>query len=91
MSVVTPTWNRANFALIDQGDARQGTVSVFFDYDLGNWTFGFRLEHDECWFDFVIQGGPFQISTIYWRVPMVANETAADAPSQHGGSRERHR
>lgn len=68
-----PTWHHANFALIDQGDAREGTMSVFLDYDIGNWTFGLRFEHDLCWYDIVVQVGPVHLSFCYWRVNMMAS------------------
>lgn len=61
------TWNRASVTLLDRDD-RAGTVSLFFDYDLGRWTFGPRLEVDQCWVDFVIEVGPLSISLVYWRI-----------------------
>lgn len=60
------TWHRASVALRDD-NSRNGTVSVFFDYDLRNWVFGCRFEHDPCWYDLVFEIGPFRVSFTYWR------------------------
>lgn len=65
---MTPTWHSAAGALVDRdGDPRQGTMSVFWNYDLGNWTFGLAFEHDPCWYDLRIQAGPLNVSFCYWR------------------------
>lgn len=60
------TWHEASIALKDD-NSRNGTVSVFFDYDLGNWVFGWRLGRDPSWYDLVIEIGPFRLSFTYWR------------------------
>lgn len=60
------TWHKASGAILDR-DAREGTVSVFWDYDLGRWSFGFRFEHDDSWYDFHIDLGPANLSFCYWR------------------------
>lgn len=62
------TWHRVSTTLLDSGNDREGTLSVFFDYDLGSWTFGFRFEHDPSWFDLVIECGPIRLSFTYWRL-----------------------
>jgi len=64
------TWYHAQWPLLDVGDAqRDGSVSVFLDYNLGSWTFGVRFEPDPCWYDINLDLGPFSLSAIYWRKP----------------------
>lgn len=62
-----PTWKRASATLLDRRNAREGTISIFVDYDLLRWTFGLRGEHDTSWYDFVIEFGPVSLSATYWR------------------------
>jgi hypothetical protein len=59
-------WYRASGALLDN-DPREGTVSVFYDYDLRAWTFGVRFEVDECWYGISFEFGPIRLSLNYWR------------------------
>lgn len=61
------TWHRISATLFDR-DQRPGTITIFFDYDLGNWVFGWRLDQDPCWYDLSIEIGPFRLSFNYWRV-----------------------
>jgi hypothetical protein len=60
-------WHLAEFTLVDRGHDREGTASVYLKYDLACWTFGFRFEHDPCWYDFHIDLGPIELSICYWR------------------------
>ena len=61
-----PSWHRVSITLLDR-DPREGTISVFFDYNLGNWIIGPRVEVDPCWLDLNIDFGPIAISFVYWR------------------------
>lgn len=60
-------WHRAAGSLFDRGDAREGTLSVFWDYNLMNWFFGFSFDIDDCWYDLNIGAGPVGLSFTYWR------------------------
>jgi hypothetical protein len=64
--VSEPNWHHANIAILDR-ESREGTVSVFLDYDLARWTFGVRFEHDPCWYGIVIEAGPVSLTFDYWR------------------------
>lgn len=60
------TWHRYNNTVFGKShDA--GTVTMFFDYDLLNWTFGLRGERDDCWLSLHFQLGPFAVELCYWR------------------------
>ena len=61
------TWHRASGAFLD-ADSRAETIGLFWNYDLGSWSFGFRFEHDPMWYDFMLDLGPLSLSAIYWRV-----------------------
>jgi hypothetical protein len=61
------TWHRYNDTILGQS-YKPGTASVFLDYDLANWTFGLRGEHDGCWFSIHFQFGPVALELIYWRI-----------------------
>ena len=62
-----PRWHRAAGAIFDRGDSREETLSVFYDYNLLNWFFGFSFERDECWYDFHVGVGPIGVSFTFWR------------------------
>lgn len=66
------SWHRISTALVDR-ESREGSVSVFFDYDLGRWSFGLRFEHDPSWFDLNFDLGPISFSICYWRHYVAAN------------------
>lgn len=59
------TWYRISTGL--NTDAKPGTVSLFFDYNLCNWTFGSSIEPDPCWISLHIVLGPIDLSLTYWR------------------------
>lgn len=61
-----PTWHRVSTRIFGESHA-PGTASLFFDYDLGRWSFGFRFEHDKMWFDYYLDLGPISFSFCYWR------------------------
>lgn len=61
------TWYRASGRMLDTGDAKPKSFSVFYDYDLGNWTFGLRSDPDSAWYDLTIQVGPLSVCLMYWR------------------------
>jgi hypothetical protein len=65
-----PTWYRASFALHDSHERAAGDLSVFFDYDLRCWTFGFRVDNDPSWLDLVIEVGPLRLSLMRWKTPV---------------------
>lgn len=60
------SWHRVSTTLLGH---RQdpGCMTVFFDYDLTDWTFGARFECDDCWFDLHVCLGPIRVSFCYWR------------------------
>jgi hypothetical protein len=62
-----PKWHRADWTLLDSGEERDGTLSIYLKYDLRCWTFGVRFEHDPCWYDLHIEVGPIEFSFCYWR------------------------
>lgn len=62
-----PRWHRVSGTIYDQGDQRAETVSVFYDYNLLNWFFGFPLDCDESWYDLHIGVGPIGVSFVFWR------------------------
>ena len=62
---MTPTWHRVSTGLWT--DSNPGTVSVFIDYDLLHWSFGFRVEVDPSWLSLYLDLGPITISPTYWR------------------------
>ena len=61
------SWHRAGGTLIDESHNPE-TLSVFWNYDLGNWLFGFRWEPDDggCWYDLTINLGPVYLSYVWW-------------------------
>jgi hypothetical protein len=60
------TWRKASFTIFGEGD--DGTLSGYFDYDLGSWVAGVVLEIDESWYDVSIHIGPLHVSFVYWRL-----------------------
>lgn len=62
-----PKWHRVSTTLCGNRDQTPGTVTVFFDYNLLNWTFGLHFENDGCWRDMHLHFGPFSFSFCYWR------------------------
>ena len=61
-----PTWYRVSTSF-DSNDQKTGSITVYFDYDLRCWMFGFTFERDLCWYDLKISFGPIGISFMYWR------------------------
>jgi len=61
------TWYRNTGTVVSTGEEKPGSVSIFYDYDLGNWTIGLRTDIDPCWYDLTIQTGPISICLMYWR------------------------
>jgi hypothetical protein len=64
---VKPTWHRVNTTLVGRSHA-PGTVSVFFDYNLCNWSFGLDFEPDHLWTAVYFKLGPVSFEVTYWRV-----------------------
>lgn len=61
------TWYRAAGTALSTGEEKPRSFSIFYDYDLGNWTFGLRSDIDPCWYDLTIQLGPISVCLMYWR------------------------
>lgn len=68
-----PNWHRISTTLLDRDD-REGTLSVFFEYNLGHWTIGPRIEIDHSWFDLSLDFGPLELSFVYWRRRLNADQ-----------------
>lgn len=60
------TWDRASGSWFYR-DSKPGTFTVFYNYDIGSWLFGFRFEREPEWFDMHVSIGPIDISLCYWR------------------------
>lgn len=63
------SWYRFVGTLKDAEPRRDGTVSVFFEFNLWNWAFGFRIDPDPHWLTIFFDCGPLQLDFTYWRSP----------------------
>lgn len=61
------TWRRGEVAIKDKDGDREGTVSIFFNWNLWSWCFGLYIEPDPGWLEIRPEFGPVNLSIIYWR------------------------
>jgi len=62
-----PTWHRVNATIFGRSHD-PGTLSLFFDYNLLNWTFGICVQPDNLWTTVYIELGPIVFDFTYWRI-----------------------
>ncbi len=77
-------WHRAAGGWFGQ-DSEPGTVTLFWNWDLLDWTFGLRLEDDPSWRDVHFHFGPISFDICYWRKhPLDMFTAEADAAHSSG-------
>lgn len=59
-------WHRAAGGWFEQ-DSTPGKITLFWNWDLLDWTFGVRFENDLCSRDMHLHFGPISFDLCYWR------------------------
>ena len=67
-------WHRAAGGWFGQ-QSEPGSFTLFWNWNLLNWTFGVSLDNDPCWWEIAFHIGPLILSFDYWRnVPIDESE-----------------